>query len=223
MLILDRNIKFYEKKISRNIRCSFIHFSIIVSPIIVNYFHHLHDGNNVKTINTEIIQELPKAELPKAETPYELVMKKQSAMDAFNFSSQYMNDEYNTSSIGTQLFALWSVNNLKWKDIQTIKNETSYARIQKNIDLERGKLICITSTIIQIEASADNGLYFGLMHNNEGLWHFYAVHSTGDLVQDSRSKFCGFVTGKFDYSNSGGGTGHAIDLVGMFDLLENKK
>jgi hypothetical protein len=30
------------------------------------------------------------------------------------------------------------------------------------------------------------------------------------------------VTGKYSYANSGGGTGHAVTLVGVFDLPENK-
>jgi hypothetical protein len=30
------------------------------------------------------------------------------------------------------------------------------------------------------------------------------------------------VTGRYDYHDSGGGTGHAVQVVGMFDLPENR-
>lgn len=48
-----------------------------------------------------------------------------------------------------------------------------------------------------------------------------SVSSTGRLVEDSRARLCGFVTGKYSYSNSGGGSSHAVQLVGMFKLPEN--
>jgi hypothetical protein len=31
------------------------------------------------------------------------------------------------------------------------------------------------------------------------------------------------VAGKYDYVNSGGGTGHAVAAVGMFDLPDNRR
>jgi hypothetical protein len=39
---------------------------------------------------------------------------------------------------------------------------------------------------------------------------------------NTAARFCGVVTGLYDYSNSGGGTGHTADIVGMFDLPESK-
>lgn len=41
-------------------------------------------------------------------------------------------------------------------------------------------------------------------------------------VQETNQGIPQVVTGNYDYSNSAGGTGHAVDLVGMFDLPENK-
>lgn len=42
-------------------------------------------------------------------------------------------------------------------------------------------------------------------------------------VSANRSaRFCGVVTGLYDDSNSGVGVGHAVQMVGMFDLPENK-
>lgn len=47
--------------------------------------------------------------------------------------------------------------------------------------------------------------------------------STATLVQQSRARLCGVVIGTYDYSNSAGGKGHAVSLVGMFDLAENRE
>jgi hypothetical protein len=50
---------------------------------------------------------------------------------------------------------------------------------------------------------------------------FVAAGSTGQLVAQSRARFCGATTGKYSYSNSGGGTSHAVQMVGMFRVPEN--
>ena len=51
---------------------------------------------------------------------------------------------------------------------------------------------------------------------------FFAVQSTGDLVEGSRARLCGVVTGRYSYSNTGNGTTHAVKVVGVFDLAENR-
>ncbi len=60
------------------------------------------------------------------------------------------------------------------------------------------------------------------MSNGGNIYRFLAAGSSGTLVPQSYGRFCGVVTGTYDYSNSGGGTGHAVEMVGMFDLPENK-
>jgi len=65
--------------------------------------------------------------------------------------------------------------------------------------------------------------FVGLVMSNAGnLFHFDAVGSTGTLVGTNYARICGVITGLYDYSNSAGGTGHAVQIVGMFDLPENK-
>ncbi len=79
--------------------------------------------------------------------------------------------------------------------------------------------------IIQIAVEKEDigKFHVGLIISDAGnLYRFLGVRSSGTLVGDSRAKFCGVVTGKYDYSNSAGGTGHAVKLVGMFDLPENR-
>jgi hypothetical protein len=162
---------------------------------------------------------------PAKPNPLDEIMAKTTTAEAFKVARPLMVEKFNDTSPGAFLFALWSMKNLRWRDVSATGDETSFARVQKDVDAERGKRICFPGTIIQIEATKQpyGTLYIGLMESEaSNLFHFLAVRSTGDLVQRSYARFCGFVTGKFDYSNSGGGTGHAVDMVGMFDLPQNR-
>lgn len=72
-------------------------------------------------------------------------------------------------------------------------------------------------------ATPPKPLYFGGMYDEAGkLYRFIAVGSTGALVESSRAKFCGVVVGQQHYQNSAGGVAHSVQLVGMFDLPENR-
>lgn len=145
--------------------------------------------------------------------------------DAMRVAKPYMTDKFGESSLGTTMISVWGVQMLSWSEVAVAKDETSYALVMKDADAERGKRLCISGPIIEISKDGvDNLRYFsGLMESaREDLFHFHAVKSTGNIVQGHRAKFCGVVTGEFSYRNSGGGTGHAVDVVGMFDLPENK-
>jgi hypothetical protein len=75
-----------------------------------------------------------------------------------------------------------------------------------------------------VEKADGNKFYNGGLVDHYGhIYRFIAVRSTGDLVAGSVAHFCGVVTGKQSYANSVGGMAHAVFLVGMFVLPENKK
>lgn len=122
-------------------------------------------------------------------------------------------------------FAIWADSNLTWKDLGTLPF-VKPANVKKDPDLERAKYFCLVGRIVQIaRVPGKYPIYTGVMGGStrdDDVVNFLAVHSTGDLVEKSKSKFCGIVTGKRTYKNSGGGSTHAIHLVGMFDLPENK-
>jgi len=98
--------------------------------------------------------------------------------------------------------------------------------VMKDSNSQRGSRICTGGRVIEI--SVDNTVpggkvFLGGMYNDAGqLYRFVAVRSTGEIVANSRAKFCGIVTGQQHYANSVGGIAHAVHLVGMFDLPENK-
>jgi hypothetical protein len=136
-----------------------------------------------------------------------------------------MSDTDDETSRGALMLALWANTRLRWSDVAVDKNETSFALIRKDSDASRGKRLCIRGTLIQIqkEGGGDATFFTGLMlTGNSQLASFIAVGSTGELVERRSARFCGVVIGRYDYSNSGGGKGHAVSVVGMFDLPENR-
>jgi len=129
-------------------------------------------------------------------------------------------------SAGTILLAWWSAADLRLADVDVPRNETSFALIRKDLESEAGKRMCVSGLIIQITKQPLQGrtVYLGLLLSRPGnILSFWAVGSTGSLVERNSAKFCGIVTGTYDYQNSGGGAGHAVDIVGMFAISQNRQ
>lgn len=145
---------------------------------------------------------------------------------AFALAKPEMEDSTGKLDHGTVMLARWSAKGLRWSDVVVAQNETTFASVQKDSEEARGKHMCVSGSIIQIEVvKTDVGkLFDGLLSDySHNLYKFTVAGSTGDLVEGSAARLCGVVTGKHQYSNSGGGTGHTIKLVGMFDLPANTK
>jgi hypothetical protein len=145
---------------------------------------------------------------------------------AFAFARPTMADAVEKDSGGAVLFAAWASKHMQWSDVGVATDETTFALTQKDSDETRGKRLCTTGSVVEIHVDKIEGLgklSEGLLSNYGGhLFRFLAAGSTGTLVEQSQARFCGAVIGNYEYSNSAGGTGHAVSLVGMFDLPENK-
>jgi hypothetical protein len=180
------------------------------------------------TASASIATEMPPAPAltmkPAEPTVPELAARASTLAEAVRIALPYMTDEPNKTSPGTGLVAIWAAKHLKLADVNVKKDETTYALTRKDPDEARGKRLCATGELIEIQvAKTEFGkLAEGLLTTNGGsLFHFTTVGSSGELVGGSHGRVCGVVTGVFDYSNSGGGVGHAVQLVGMFDIAEN--
>ncbi len=152
-------------------------------------------------------------------------MAEEDVEKAFAFAKGDMRDTVNEISGGTAMFSMWAAKYLFWRDVHRSKNETSIGKIKKDSSTEIGKRMCLRGKIISIarDKSVADPLFTGLvMTRKRDVVNFVAVGDTGELVEDSRARFCGIVTGNYSYSNAGGGTTHSVNLVGMFDLAENK-
>jgi hypothetical protein len=153
-------------------------------------------------------------------------MHAMSWSEAFGVSKGTMRDTTAEISAGAQLFAWWSARHMRWSDVFVPTDETTVGRVHKDSSEELGKRMCSVGSIIEIHAQKPRSgghLADGLFTSDAGnLYEFVAAGDTGDLVADSRTTLCGAVVGTFDYPNSAGGVGHAVALVGMFDLPENR-
>lgn len=173
------------------------------------------------------VQAQPQAAAPQAEASDGFVPRLLAAptlADALRLTLPITEDSREEQSKGTIALAVWASKHMKWADVGVAKNETSVAKIMKDSDEARGKRMCVSGDIIQIakERGIDR-MYAGLLggYYGQGIISYIAAGDTGDLVANSAAKFCGVVTGRYTYANSGGGTSHAVSMVGMFDLPEN--
>lgn len=128
-------------------------------------------------------------------------------------------------SVGAAKLAVWGAENMHWAELQEIPT-TKYGLVMKDSDAQRGQRICISGRVIEIELDRSvpgKKIFVGGMYDDgDRIYRFVALQSTGEIMAHSRARFCGVVTGQQHYPNSAGGMAHAVHLVGMFDLPENK-
>jgi hypothetical protein len=187
---------------------------------------------STKITTANSLEARPKGEEPVVEPPPEVTLKSQ--LDSTNTLAgalivlrAHLKDAVGTPDLGAVLLAIWSTKHLTWKDL-TLLPKTSRALVLKDSEAERGKSLCAEGSINQITADHSAGpgqtIYEGgIVTSSMAIVRFLAVGSTGTLIENSNARFCGVVTGRYSYPNTGGGTTHAVQMVGFFDLPENRK
>lgn len=128
-------------------------------------------------------------------------------------------------SAGCDALVTWASARMRWADVAVDEDETNYGMVQKDIEAARGKRLCISGTVVEIhvDKSTPKPVYDGIIQSAAGnLFAFAAVGSSGAVVASSLARLCTVVVDLFDYTNSMGGMGHAVDVIGMFDLPENR-
>lgn len=153
------------------------------------------------------------------------LMAKKSIADAFKMLQVGMSEVGASGhDAAANLLAVWSAERLTWAGLSEAP-ETTFGKVMKDVEAERGKRLCAAGVVIEIEVDRKfpRPMYRGGLSSTGGVVRFIAVHSTGELVSRSPARICGAVTGRESYENSGGGTTHAVQVVGIFDLPENRK
>ncbi|HKQ71898.1 MAG TPA: hypothetical protein VJT73_21285 [Polyangiaceae bacterium] len=160
---------------------------------------------------------------PRAPTPEETITSKTTLSDALAIAKPLMIDVPDQESRGTRLLGQWANERMAWSDAKPARDETSVTLVRRKRDTERGKRMCQLGKIIQLEHFGDAKNAHGiLMTPADELVSFLAVGSTGNLSPHRFAQFCGVVTGLQTYTNRGGSLSRAVQLVGMFDLPENR-
>lgn len=148
------------------------------------------------------------------------------AQAAFAVAAPLIGDQIGELGAGTILFALWAAERLAWRDVFVERDETSIKLTKKDPITARGKRMCWSGRIMQIQRdrSVEAPLFSGTMATRRADFiHYLAVGSTGNLVDGSRARLCGFVTGTYAYENVGGGQTQAVQMVGMFQIPANTR
>lgn len=175
-------------------------------------------------VTEQVTAPAPTPEPPKEPTLADKLAETKTLSDALALLTPLFKDTQNANDDASVLFAVWSSAHLQWADINALP-ETKHALVMKDPENERGKRNCYAGSIVEIHTDRSMGrpIYRGgLATPGRQIARFVAVGSTGELVQSSQARFCGVVTGVESYSNAGGGTTHAVRVIGMFDLPENK-
>lgn len=178
---------------------------------------------SVTTATTSRPAPAPTPEAKREPTVAEKLKKATLLTEALGIIQPQFADSQDKPDPATSLFALWMGDNPSWSAIQRLP-ETTHARVLKDSESEVGKRMCVSGTVVQISKEQGTKLFSGTLMSDDMKPVFYiAAASTGDIVGQARGKFCGVVTGRYSYGNVSGGTTHAVRLVGLFDLPENRK
>jgi hypothetical protein len=127
-------------------------------------------------------------------------------------------------SPGALSFLDWANNRLTWADVGG-PDETSPGLARKDMEAARGKRLCLSGSIIQIEKAAapDPPVYVGGLTGGDGaVSRFIAIGDTGEIVANSPARICAFVVGIQAYQSNGGMRVDALFVMGMFDLPKNR-
>lgn len=181
-------------------------------------------NRGVDDIKKTVAYEPPPPPKSREQLAGEAVAAQTSIAGVWPYVKEYIKDGFAIDG-GKATLLTWGTHRMSWSDLQRLP-ETSVGKVRKDVDAERGKRLCRSGNVIEIEkVDAKYGKYFvgGLLSGSGEIVRFYALRSTGDLVQSSYGRFCGLVTGTDDYENSAGGMSHGVVAIGMFDLPENRK
>lgn len=148
--------------------------------------------------------------------------------DALQIISPQMDDHYgNDISPSAAVLALWMISQSPksiWDSLDSMPDHKR-TEIEKDIIPFRGKKLCSRGRIIQIMTDRSTGtpIYYGVLNVGwSGFIRFIAVGSSEGIIENSHVRFCGIVIGLHSYDNRLGGSTSGIEVVGLFDIKNNR-
>jgi hypothetical protein len=122
------------------------------------------------------------------------------------------------------------MSNMRWDDVAIGRNETTFAKVMKDPEMERGRVLCAVGELAEIVAVPIDGkkIHGATMtvsdQVNEGaIVRIFAVGDTGELVAGSKDVvLCGVVLGAISYQSLAGPKFRALHMVGMFGTKANQ-
>lgn len=145
--------------------------------------------------------------------------------DVIDATREHMADTTDGPSPGALMVAIWLYKRGGWTDVEPKRDETSVGKVKKDGAAERGKRMCARGRVTQISKDpVFPGAFVGNIFTEAGnIVNFLsAMGTTGEIIEDSRARFCGIVTGNYYFQNVSGGQTQSVQMVGAFDLPENR-
>ena len=197
----------------------------LTATVLVGCSKQPNTETNNEKMTQPVVAQPAADEKTDTEKGAEQLLSKNTLPEAIEMIKPTMSDEFNAFPAAAGVVAFWMENkHTKIGDIRVLDSSTR-GKILKDSFNERGKRLCVSGTIVEIQVDRSGGFpayHAGLASNYTDFTRVLAVGSTGELVANSSATFCGVVIGKIGFNNAVGGTTNAPYLVGMFDLPENK-
>jgi hypothetical protein len=92
--------------------------------------------------------------------------------------------------------------------------KTTRAEFAKDPAAERGKVLKVSGTIVQIQR--EGPLFVGILSDDLRFVSFFTPGRTAGIVDGSTASFVGVAMQKFSYTNAVGGQTEAVLVVGRF-------
>lgn len=179
-------------------------------------------GGQIQPAPVAVESTAPTAHVPSMDETIKAAPTLHAAMQA---ARPLFIDHSNMDSIGSIEILDWLAAHGRWSDIGVDVDETNFVMVQKDVDSEIGHRLCVGGTVVEItkdQLGANRTWKGEIVAYSGNIFRFLGARSSGQVVAQGDARFCGVVTGLYDYSNSGGGVTHAVEVVGMFDLPENR-
>lgn len=128
-------------------------------------------------------------------------------------------------SEGTMRLAVWAASNLTWAALESAKPETTLAALSHGVEPERGKRLCESGEVVDLRDDTSHGvrLAMGVLAKGAGMpVHFVAAGSTEGVAAKRTARLCGIVTGRLRLRDATGRDVEHVQVVGMFDVPQNK-
>ena len=198
---------------------------ILLATVLLTLIGCSKQSDNNENMTQPAVAQPEIEEKSDSEKYAELLASQDTLSKAVNMIKPTMSDEFDAFPSSAGILASWMIEkNVKISDIRSLESSTR-GKILKDSFSERGKRLCISATLVEIQVDRSAGFaayHAGLVNNYTDVTRVLAIGSTGDLVADSNATFCGVIVGKVGFTNASGGTTNAPYLVGMFDLPENR-